>query len=284
MNGVTSPIHSDQIFTNKVSIHRFEKCLLSHTTAVAVGIVLILANVIGLAAYASSLPIFCSILLFASILIGIVLITVGAKYIHTYLSKTDFVDSSERVGYRISMKNLLLEVQRLQNTIREQDSYINEIENDIEIILQTRLEDKESYIEKIELLQFEMDEQNVEFDEHIKNLNAHISALEKVREDYENQQQEMVSAHFESSLAYEEEVQKLSKKLYEANEKIEQQRLQIQELREKLQQAKERARLMNYVQLRLSRDLQGARNLIEHLREELAEAPPKPRRPRSMSI
>ncbi|MEF9497024.1 hypothetical protein [Chlamydia sp. 04-14] len=284
MNGVSFPINPNQIVTSKVSLHRFEKCLLSHTTAVAVGIVLILANVIALAAYASSLPIFCSVLLFASILIGIVLITLGAKYIRTYLSKTGFVDSFEREGYRSAMKNLLLEIQGLQNTIREQESYINEVENDFEIILQARLEDKESYIERIELLQFEMHEQNVEFEEHIENLNAHISALEKVREEYENQQQEMVSAHFESSLAYEEELTKVSSKLREANKRIEQQRLQIRELREELREAKERSRLMDYVQLRLARELRGARNHIEHLREALEQAPPKPRRPRSMSI
>ncbi|WP_041462229.1 IncA family protein [Chlamydia caviae] len=246
MNSVSSLVNPEST-TNKFPMHRFKKCLLSHTAAVAVGIVLILASVAALIAYASSLPILCSILLFTSALIGVALISLGVKYVRTYLSKIDFVDSHERAGYGAMIWKSLLEIQDLQDRVNEQAGDI----------------------EKVEQLQ-----------EYVKTLHSHITALEQFKEWKDNQQKEMVCAHFEDSRAYERELKKVARKLYEANKKIEQQRLQIPE---ELKVARERVQILEWVQLRLSRDLQYAANMIQFLQEEAEKVPPKPRS-RSASI
>ncbi|WP_375793969.1 hypothetical protein O1W69_02665 [Chlamydia sp. 12-01] len=286
MNGVSSPTSPEKILTNSIPMHRFEKCLLSHTTAVAIGIVIILANLIALTAYASSLPILCSVLLFAFVLIGIVLITVGAKYVLAYPSKIDFMDSSERHEYRTAIQKLLSEIQDLQDKILKQKRYMLDMEKDIETLIQGRLADKEYYIEKMENLQFEMDEQYEDLEKYVQGLQAHMSVLEKERDDWENRRQEEIQANLENTNAYEEELQKMSRKLYKANKMIELQRLQIQELRDEIHQAKERVKLMDYVHVRLARELQGSRNQIAHLQGELSRIPQeiKEKRSRSMSF
>ncbi|SYX09258.1 chromosome segregation protein SMC,IncA protein [Chlamydia poikilotherma] len=277
MSGVSSPVDSSQIVINKVSTHCFENCLLLHTTAVAVGIVLILASVIGLVAYAYSLPIFCSVLLLASILIGIVLIMVGAKYIHTCLSKTDFVDSSEREGYRTKIRKLFSEAQDLEMTIRKQQSRIMDMENTIDNLFQLCSAD---YAEKIENMQLQLDEQQLELEESANTLNIKFSVLEAERDAWKNLYEEEVQVHHATIETYEDGIQKVSKELYEANQKIKEQRLE-------LRQAKERAKLMERVHHRLTQELEVAKEEITELRAELVEAslePGEPGRPRSMSI
>ncbi len=70
-----------------------------------------------------------------------------------------------------------------------------------------------------------------------------ITDLQQINEDCENRLQEEQQMHFESRLAYETELRKMSVRLKESNNIIERQRLRIKEINRKLMQSKTRSKI-----------------------------------------
>ncbi|QXE28200.1 hypothetical protein [Chlamydia buteonis] len=239
MNDVTLLKNLEQTCVDILPTYSFEKQLLVHTTLIAINVVFILSNVIAVTAFASLLPSFVVVLSVTSIILGLVLLALGVKHIFAYFGKVKTVDFGKRNEYRSAIQKLLLEIQGLQNKVLNYKRDALEIKKEYDSLLQTCIKDKATYIDSEETWRFANDE----LESCIDRLNVRITDLQQINEDCKNRLQEEQQMHFESRLAYETELRKMSVRLKESNNIIERQRLRIKEINRKLMQSKTRSKI-----------------------------------------